>query len=241
MPNHFHLLVEVHKNPLSIIMQRMLTGYTRYYNRIHRMRGHLFQGRYKAILCEKDSYLLELVRYIHLNPVRARLVKEPGAWQWCGHKELAENKADKLISDDYVLKYFSEDKSRARGAYRTFIRDGLNMGHQRDMYPEEKTPYLGREEYIKEHQAKHEQVFASAASGMKKDASTMLEVLKSVSEFQGVASEVICGNSRKQHAVIARREFVSAAYSSGHKPADIARFIGKSHTFVSRVIDKIIV
>ncbi len=77
MENHVHLLLEVQRVPLSNIMQSLLFRYTQYFNRRYREVGHLFQGRYKAIVCDKDSYLLELVRYIHLNPVRAKVVKAP--------------------------------------------------------------------------------------------------------------------------------------------------------------------
>ena len=90
MKNHLHLLIEVEENPLSRIMQSLLFGYARYFNRRYGEVGHLFQGRYKAILCDKDAYLLELVRYIHLNPVRAKIVREPeelGALErWCKEK-----------------------------------------------------------------------------------------------------------------------------------------------------------
>jgi REP element-mobilizing transposase RayT len=73
IPNHFHLLLRTGATPLSAVMRRLLTGYAVSYNRRHRRYGHLFQNRYKSMLCQEDPYLLELVRYIHLNPMRARL------------------------------------------------------------------------------------------------------------------------------------------------------------------------
>jgi putative transposase len=76
MPNHFHLLLEV-QSPTARIMQSLLTAHVRRFHWIHRYKGHLFQGRYKAIACDRDSYLLELLRYIHLNPLRAKMVKRP--------------------------------------------------------------------------------------------------------------------------------------------------------------------
>ena len=81
-----HLLLEVHRFPTARILQSLLTGYARRFNKIHHQRGHLFEGRYKAIVCDRDNYLLELVRYIHLNRVRASLVKQPGKWPWSGHR-----------------------------------------------------------------------------------------------------------------------------------------------------------
>ena len=91
MSNHFDLLLEVQRFSTARILQSLLTGYVRRFNRIHRHKGHLFQGRYKAILCDRDSYLMELVRYIHLNPVRASLVKRPIEWRWSGHGEYLGN------------------------------------------------------------------------------------------------------------------------------------------------------
>jgi REP element-mobilizing transposase RayT len=74
MPNHFHLLLRTSSIPISTVMRRLLTGYAIWYNRKHRRYGHLFQNRFKSILCQEDAYLLELVRYIHLNPLRVGLV-----------------------------------------------------------------------------------------------------------------------------------------------------------------------
>jgi len=84
MSNHVHLAVQVGEEPLSKIMQNLSFRYTRWVNRKQKRIGHLFQGRYKAILVEQDSYLLELVRYIHLNPVRAKMVRQPSAYSWSG-------------------------------------------------------------------------------------------------------------------------------------------------------------
>ena len=88
MSNHFHLLVRTGNQPLSTSMRKLLTGYVVNYNRRHKRYGHLFQNRYKSIICEDEPYLLELTRYIHLNPLRAGIVKnlEQLEWyQWCGH------------------------------------------------------------------------------------------------------------------------------------------------------------
>ena len=87
MSNHFHLLLEVQQASTARVLQSLLTGYARRFNQTYRRHGHLFQGRYKAIVCDRDSYLLELVRYIHLNPVRAKMVQRPGDWPWSGHGE----------------------------------------------------------------------------------------------------------------------------------------------------------
>jgi len=86
MPNHSHLLIERQRDAVGRIMQSLLTGYSQYFNRKYKKIGHVFQGRYKGILCQTDQYLGELVRYIHLNPVRARMVRRPEDYEYSGHR-----------------------------------------------------------------------------------------------------------------------------------------------------------
>ena len=86
MPNHVHLLIESSREPLAKFMQGLQQSYSQYFNLYHRKFGHVFQGRYKAIVCDKDEYLLQLIRYIHLNPVRAGMVKEPETYLYSGHR-----------------------------------------------------------------------------------------------------------------------------------------------------------
>ena len=91
MPNHVHLLLKTGFCPIATVMRRLLTGYAVSFNRRHRRHGQLFQNRYKSFLCEEDVYLKELLRYIHLNPLRAKIVKDLQAlkkYQWCGHSAL---------------------------------------------------------------------------------------------------------------------------------------------------------
>jgi len=119
MSNHVHLLIETGKTPLSKIMQGLQFSYTRYFNRRYRKIGHLFQGRYRAIICDREEYLLELVRYIHLNPVRAAMVKRPSEWQWSGHGEYLGKDKRGLIDSGPVM-----GGLRTAARYEAFIRDG---------------------------------------------------------------------------------------------------------------------
>jgi hypothetical protein len=96
MPNHFHLLLEVSRAPLAKVMQSLLYRYTRHYNQRYRKVGHLFQGRYRAILCDRDNYLMELIRYLHLNPVRARMVREPSLYRWSSHRDYLGGKSERI-------------------------------------------------------------------------------------------------------------------------------------------------
>lgn len=109
MDNHIHLLFKSGKQGISAIMRKLLTWYAQYHNRIHRRTGHLFENRYKSILCDEDTYLLALVRYIHLNPLRAsavQTIEQLDRYAWCGHQTLI-GKAKHLWMDvDYVISQF---------------------------------------------------------------------------------------------------------------------------------------
>ncbi|MBA7667729.1 hypothetical protein ES703_75826 [subsurface metagenome] len=100
IPNHFHLLPRTGPTPLSKVMRRLMTGYAVTFNRRHRRAGHLFQNRYKSVVCEEDPYLLELIRYIHLNPLRAGLVKDPkelDKYPWSGHSTILGHRQNPLL------------------------------------------------------------------------------------------------------------------------------------------------
>lgn len=120
MDNHAHLLIEVSYVPLSKIMQGIQQVYTQFYNRKHKRIGHVFHQRYKAILCDKDSYLLQLIRYIHQNPVKANL-SETVNWTWTSHREYVGKPF--LIDSDFILRLFDLNKDKAIRAYQRFVGD----------------------------------------------------------------------------------------------------------------------
>jgi putative transposase len=156
IPNHFHLLLRTGPTPLSKTMRRLMTGYAVTFNKRHKRSGYLFQNRYKSVVCEEDPYLLELIRYIHLNPLRAGLVKnfkELDKYPWTGHSGILGHRknplipnlpshpnkesqipnpksemslADRTIQD--VLLHFGETKILARRRYRQFVKNGIGQG-----------------------------------------------------------------------------------------------------------------
>jgi REP element-mobilizing transposase RayT len=136
IPNHLHLLFRTGKVPICTVMRRLLTGYASSFNRRHRRHGPLFQNRYKSILCQKDPYLLELVRYIHLNPLRAGIVsdlKELGKFVYSGHGAIL-GKYDHSFQDvDYILGLFEKRVSEARKAYRTYVQKGIKQGRRSEL------------------------------------------------------------------------------------------------------------
>jgi REP element-mobilizing transposase RayT len=136
MPNHVHLLLKTGLTPIATIMRRLLTGYAVYFNRRHRRHGHLFQNRYKSILCQAEPYFRELVRYIHLNPLRAKLVEELKAldkYPYSGHSALLGKMKRDWQRVGYVLGFFGKRKSDARKAYRQFVKKGVVQGRRPEL------------------------------------------------------------------------------------------------------------
>ena len=126
MDNHYHILIETQEANLSYGMRQLNGVYTQKYNKIHNVTGHLFQGRYKSIIVEKQSYLLELCRYIVLNPVRANMVKYPWQWAWSSYRATA-GKTAKLdfLTSDWILLQFGNNRESAQKDYVSFILDGI--------------------------------------------------------------------------------------------------------------------
>jgi putative transposase len=136
MTNHIHLLFKSGGKGISTVMRKLLTWYAIYYNRRHKRTGHLFENRYKSILCDEDNYLLALIRYIHLNPMRAGMVKtmeELERYPWSGHGAVMNKRECPWMDTDYVLLQFNDTKRKARKAYRKFVQEGIGLGHQPEL------------------------------------------------------------------------------------------------------------
>lgn len=125
MTNHFHLLVETPRANLSHLMHFINGSYTTYINRRRRRSGHLFQGRYKAVLVDKDSYLLELSRYIHLNPVRAKITDKPEDYPFSSYRAYLNVKGENIVYRDLILDMMSKNKRSAHNRYREFVERGI--------------------------------------------------------------------------------------------------------------------
>jgi REP element-mobilizing transposase RayT len=150
MTNHAHLLIEVHEVPLSRIMQNLQFRYTRKFNIKYKKEGHLFQGRYKALLCDRDAYFLELSAYIHLNPIRAGIVEKPSEYRWSSYRSIMDEKEVSIVDRDFVLLQFSSKKKAARKAYRRFLDSHKYDGHREELYRVKDQRFLGDDEFIEE-------------------------------------------------------------------------------------------
>ncbi len=149
MPNHLHLVVQVAREPLSRIMQNLGFRYTRWVNKKQSRTGHLFQGRYKAVLVDADSYLLELVRYIHLNPVRAGLVKDPVEYPWSSHRAYLGLEELPWVQTESVLSQFAKRLVTCRKRYAIFIQKGITEGHREEFHQGgEDSRVLGDDDYL---------------------------------------------------------------------------------------------
>jgi REP element-mobilizing transposase RayT len=134
--NHAHILLKSGPLGLSKYMRRFLTGYAIAYNIRHKRHGHLFQNRYKSIVCDEDAYFQELVRYIHLNPLRAKMVKDMSALDrcaWCGHGVILGRKTREWQDRNYVLAWFGTKESEAKRAYREYVKEGIEQGRREDL------------------------------------------------------------------------------------------------------------
>jgi hypothetical protein len=131
---HIHLVVQVADIPLSRIMQCLSLKYTRWINYTRRRTGHLFQGRYKAIMLDADAYLLELVRYIHLNPVRAGMAEYPEDYPWSGHNAYLGKETLPWMTTEWVLALFSGKSDMAGQNYQQYLIDGISEGRRNEFH-----------------------------------------------------------------------------------------------------------
>lgn len=153
MNDHYHLVVETPDANLSKGMRQLNGVFTQASNRRHVRTGHLFQGRFKGILVDKDDYLLELTRYVVLNPVRAGMVEQPGDWPWSSYRAmLGEAAVPNWLAANALLAHFGSRRSEARRRYRRFVTEGLDMGSIWSGLRQQM--YLGNETFVEHVQEK---------------------------------------------------------------------------------------
>ena len=150
MKNHVHLLVETGAQSLSRTMHALQFTYSQYYHRRYGTTGHVFQGRYHAILCDREAYLLELVRYLHLNPARLRTPLNPWTYRWSSHGAYLGQPGTVTVQTATVLDSFHRQIGPARRAYRRFLLEGLSQGHQDRFYETVDQRFLGDDRFIEE-------------------------------------------------------------------------------------------
>jgi REP element-mobilizing transposase RayT len=228
MANHIHLLIETMNTPISKIMQLINLTYTQYFNKKYGKVGHLFQGRYKSFLCDRDEYLLSLVRYIHLNPVRAKLVKRPEEYRWSSHKDyLIEAKG--LVDARRVLKIFSEKSSQARRRYNDFVADAIGKGRNEDFYRAIGQQVLGSDEFLEQVETE----IGRMDRPIRKP--TLHQILKAVKEVTGVAEDDIYSRKRSKEVIFARGVLVGAWREFRYRLSDLQSILKRDLSVLSRL------
>jgi len=148
MDNHYHLFIKTPNGNISEGMHHLNTSYTNWFKARHKIVGVIFQGRYKSILIDEDNYAVQLTTYIHLNPVRARVVKKPEQYIWSSHLDyLGKKKSLDNMNNDFVLKQFNRDNKKAREKYVSFIRENIDM--ENPIIETYKSIAIGNKKYLK--------------------------------------------------------------------------------------------
>jgi REP element-mobilizing transposase RayT len=156
MSNHYHLLLETPSGNLSQIMRHINGAYTTYFNVKRKRAGHLFQGRYQAILVEADAYAVELSRYMHFNPVRAGMVAKPEHYQWSSYQSyIGQCATPEWLKTDFILGYFGKKASDANNSYRRFVEDLLDSAYESPLTATVASTVLGRSAFVREVSARH--------------------------------------------------------------------------------------
>ena len=259
--NHFHLLIRTGKQRISEGMRKLLTGYVVRFNRRYGRYGHLFQNRYKSILCEEDPYLLELTRYIHLNPVRAGVVKtmrELAAYRWTGHAVILGRVKRGWQDVGTVLAYFGKRRKEAMRKYERYVAEGISMGKRPELVGGGLIRSMGGwSEVVSlrrkgEREASDERILGSgefvdrvmeeAEERMKetlrwrKRVIDLKTLLQEVTRREGLEEGEVKGRSRREAVVRGRKVFCQVAVRKlGYTGASVARFLGMTTSSVNRM------
>ena len=218
MTNHYHIVIETPEGRLSQGMRQLNGVYTQHINRTHRRMGHVFQGRYKGILVEKESYLLELARYVVLNPVRARMVKEAGQWPWSSYAAMVgAAPAAPWLETDWILGQFGQSRAEAVRSYVDFVRSGAGAPSLWEQLRGQM--YLGSDAFLQRMQALSEAGSAETPQAQRRP------LARPLTHYRDSIAD--------SHAAMA------AAYASGdYTMQQIAEAFGVHYATVSRTVKR---
>jgi putative transposase len=246
LSNHFHLLLMPTSTSLSSFMRRLLTGYAVSFNRRYQQSGHLFQNRYKSIVFEEEPYLLELVRYIHLNPLRAGIVEnleELDRYRWSGHAVLLGGRSFSGQETDSILARFGNKLTIARRNYHRFVADGIKDGHRNELVSGGLKRSQG-ERLEDEYEVFDERVLGSGefVESLRGDVQlqekmqmvTLPQLLEAVSAAAGVEPASVKKPSKKRGPTTARGIICHLAmFEFGYSGSEVGRFLHLGSSGVS--------
>lgn len=235
MTNHFHLLMEMDEVPIWSVMQRVLLRYSKYFNKRHSRVGHLFQARYKPLLCDKDEYLLTVLRYVHLNPVIAGLASYPEHWPWSSHNDYLRPSPSSLIDSAFPLACLSTSAPKAIELYSKFVHQGIGVVKDSDIDPPEKLPCLGPPELISKYldSAQRRGLSPELRERNRRSIDT---IGLSIALSSGVSLEQIRSYLRTKRVAAARRDLAIAAAQAGWKLTEIGRYLDRSCWAISKMV-----
>lgn len=264
MNNHAHILLRSSPMGLSALMRRFLTGYAISYNRRHRRWGHLFQNRYKSIVCDEDVYFKALVRYIHLNPIRAGSVASIAKlerYRWCGHSVVMGTIESDWQDRGYVLKWFGRDPKEATPVYRLFVQQGIKDGRRPELVGGGLIRSLGGWSAVKamrcsaERELSDERILGDGqfAERVIKEAEPHIryqlpamqcmqvldEYVDRLCHYAGISVEELASGTRRREVSALRADItIGLVKAHGASLAEVARRVGVSTSAISKLLKR---
>lgn len=264
LPNHAHLLVRSGPTGLPRFMRRLLTGHAINFNRRHKRYGHLFQNRYKSVVCEEDAYFRELVRYIHLNPIRAGLVAhlaELDRYPWCGHAAIIGHVSSPWQDSGYVRAWFGSKTKQTIRAYRQYLAEGIPLGRRPDLVGGGLIRSLGGWAEVQAARQRKEAVLADARilgtgefveellqqadDRMRERAQRShrsreaVKVVRAVCDRNHITMEELLSGSRRGHTPQVRGHLARHLVTKlGLSLAEAARHLGVSTSAISKAVSR---
>lgn len=265
MDNHAHILFKSGEDGISSLMRKQLTWYAQYYNRRHKRTGHLFENRYKSILCDEDNYLLILVRYIHLNPVRAKVVRrmeELDHYPWSGHRAVVGKIRHPWMDTDHVLSEFGATRRKALNEYRRFMQEGFGQGQMPELTggglirsrggwsqvlaarrsgrkEEADERILGTGDFVNDILKEAEEKTARQLK-LRQNGKTIVTIIEEECRRGGISSKELKGGSRRRKASALRATITKRVLDElGLSMAEIARHLGVTTSSIAKAAARI--
>lgn len=225
MNNHYHLIIETPEGNLSKGMRQLNGVFTKLFNKKHKRVGHIFQGRYKAILIQKESHLLEVCRYTVLNPVRARAVKNPDEWKWSSYlATLGKEKPHKCLNRDWILRQFADRRKIAENKYKEFVVAGIgNNGIWKKVKGQS---LLGDDDFV--------ETLIKFVTGYEE----MEEIPKAQRYINRPSLRDLFIDEKASNKKYRNKQIVIAVYEYGYSQKEVADHLGKHYTTISIIISK---
>lgn len=234
MTNHIHLEMQVGDFSLSRIMQNISQRYTQWFNWRYKKSGHVFQGRYKAVMVDADEYLLELAAYIHLNPVRARMTDLPGAYQWSSHRAYLGKETLSWLETDFVLSQFSPNETLARTKFAAFVEERITDGCRNEFHGERISDnrIFGNDKFV--------DVVLTATESPRERKPGVSEVVAVVKKVYGISDEQLMSQGRERVSCEARglAAWATLEVSSG-KLVELATLLHRNSSTLTCAVRRI--